>query len=81
MNKSKVYVEVIAKFDREGNIEPITVKWEDNTIYQIDRVLDVRRGASLKAGGSGMRYVVRIGNSRTVLYHEDPAWFVERKRS
>lgn len=81
MNKAKVYVEVIAKFDREGNIEPITVKWEDNTIYQIDRVLDVRRGASLKAGGSGMRYVVRIGNNRTVLYHEDPAWFVERKRS
>lgn len=79
MERAKVYVSVLAKFDAEGNITPISVEWEDGHIYEIDRVLDVRRGASLKAGGAGMRYTVRIGRSQTMLYYEDPAWFVERK--
>lgn len=79
MGDQKVYVEVLARFDREGNMRPLSIRWEDGHIYEIDRVLDVRRGASLKAGGTGMRYTVRIGRSRTMLYFEDPAWFVERK--
>lgn len=79
MGEKKVYVEVFARFDREGNMIPLSIQWEDGQIYEIDRVLDVRRGASLKAGGSGMRYTVRIGRSCTMLYFEDPAWFVERK--
>ena len=79
MGDQKVYVEVLARFDREGNMRPLSIRWEDGHIYEIDRVLDVRRGASLKAGGTGMRYTVRIGRSRTMLYFEDPAWFVQRK--
>lgn len=79
MNRAKVYVNVLAKFDAEGNITPISVEWEDGRIYEIDRVLDVRRGSSLKAGGTGMRYTIRIGRNQTMLYYENPAWFVERK--
>ena len=51
----KVYVEVTAKFDTEGNITPLSVTWEDGTVYEIDRILDKRRAASIKAGGIGMR--------------------------
>lgn len=79
MNDKKVYVKVLAQFDREGQVTPLSVEWEDGRVYQIDRVLDVRPGASLKAGGAGMRYTVRIGRTRTLLFFEDPAWFVERR--
>ena len=76
----KVYVEVTAKFDTEGNITPLSVTWEDGMVYEIDRILDRRRAASLKAGGIGMRYTCRILGQRSYLYYEEPGWFVEGKR-
>ena len=76
----KVYVEVTAKFDTEGNITPLSVTWEDGTVYEIDRILDKRRAASLKAVGIGMRYTCRILGQRSYLYYEEPRWFVEGKR-
>ena len=76
----KVYVEVTAKFDTEGNITPLSVTWEDGTVYEIDRILDKRRAASLKAGGIGMRYTCLISGRRSYLYYEEPRWFVEGKR-
>lgn len=75
----KVYVEVIARFDIEGNITPLSVTWEDGTIYEIDKVLDKRRAASLKTGGIGMRYTCRIRNQQSYLYYDEPKWFVEGK--
>ncbi len=75
----KVYVEVIAKFDTDGNITPLSVKWEDGTVYEIDKVIDKRRAASLKAGGIGMRYTCRILNQQSYLFYEEPRWFVEAK--
>lgn len=39
----KVYVEVTARFDTDGNITPLSVKWEDGTVYEIDKVIDKRR--------------------------------------
>ena len=76
----KVYVEVTARFDTEGNITPLSVTWEDGTVYEIDRILDKRRAASLKAGGIGMRYTCLISGRQSYLYYEEPRWFVERKR-
>lgn len=76
----KVYVEVTARFDTEGRITPLSLTWEDGTVFEIGRVLDRRRAASLKAGGTGMRYTVRIGNQQSYLYYEDPRWFVEGKQ-
>ena len=76
----KVYVEVTAKFDTEGNITPLSVTWEDGMVYEIDRILDRRRATSLKAGGIGMRYTCRISGRQSYLYYEDPRWFVEGKR-
>ena len=76
----KVYVEVTAKFDTEGNITPLSVTWEDGTVYEIDRILDKRRAASLKAVGIGMRYTCRISGRQSYLYYDEPRWFVEGKR-
>ena len=79
MENRKVYVEVVARFDGLGNMTPLSVKWEDGTVFEIDRILDVRRCASLKAGGTGIRYLVRIEGKETAIFYEDPAWFVERR--
>ena len=76
----KVYVEVTAKFDINGNITPLAVIWEDGTIYEIDKVVDKRRAASLKAGGIGVRYTCRILGQESYLFYENPKWFVEAKR-
>lgn len=76
----KVYVEVIARFDAEGNITPLTVIWEDGRVFEIDKVLDIRRAASLKAGGIGVRYTCRIRGRETFLWYEEPRWYVEGKQ-
>ena len=75
----KTYITVKATFSPDGSLMPCSVIWEDGREYEIDQVLDVRRAASLKAGGTGIRYTVRIGRSRTFLFFEDPRWFVERR--
>ncbi len=75
----KVFVPVMVQYDIEGKMTPIAIEWEDGTIFEIDKVLDVRRAASLKAGGQGIRYTIRIGNRETYLFYENPNWFVVGK--
>lgn len=79
MHPNKVYVSVSADFSREGRIRPTSFIWEDGRRYEIDKVVDVRRAASLKAGGIGMRYTCMIQGKQTYLYLEDERWFMERK--
>ena len=79
-NPIKAYVPVVARFDKSGRITPLSIEWEDGRIYTIERVLDMCRAASLKAGGIGTRYHVRMANGQqTYIFYEDKAWFVERK--
>ena len=77
--REKRYVSVVAQFDEEGGITPLTIVWEDGRAYRVDKVLDCRRAASLKVGGIGLRYLVEIEGRRTYLFYEGPRWFVERK--
>lgn len=78
--RRKVFVEVTARFETDGNIVPLSVLWEDGVRYEIDRVLDVRRAPALRAGGMGIRYTVRICGRESYLFYEDPRWFVEAKQ-
>lgn len=75
-----MFVEVTAKFDTQGDITPLSITWADGTVFEIDRVLDKRRAASLKAGGQGIRYTIRVNGHSTYLFYEEPRWFVEGKR-
>ena len=75
----KVYVEVTASFLPDGGVRPLTVRWEDGTLYEVDRVLDVRPAAALKAGGCGIRYTCRIRGRQTYLFLDGDRWFVEKK--
>ena len=73
----KVDVDVLAAWSRDGPITPRGVKWVDGRRFPIDRVLDVRPAVSLKAGGAGTRYTVRIGQTQSFLFLEQDRWFVE----
>lgn len=75
----KVFVEVLVHYTRDGQKTPVTVTWEDGRKYDIDKVTDIRRAASLKAGGQGMRYKCRINGRETYLWLEEDKWFVEGK--
>lgn len=65
---SKIYVDVMAEFTKDGNLIPKSLKWTDGVRYEIDRVTDIRRAASLKAGGAGMRYTCIIGDKRDTYF-------------
>ena len=80
---SKVYVDVTAKFDKDGRIEPIQISWTDGTRFRVDKVLSVCRAVSVGGGGMGIRYTCRIcGKNAFVFYSErEHRWFVEGKES
>lgn len=73
----KQYISVTATFDRDGNIIPLYINWDDGRRFEIDRVTDVRYAASLKAGGAGIRYTCRIRNHEKYLFLEENRWFIE----
>ncbi|MDL2318623.1 hypothetical protein LJC74_06065 [Eubacteriales bacterium OttesenSCG-928-A19] len=74
----KVYVGVTVHFDEAGNARPLHIEWEDR-VYEVDRVTDVRRAASLKVGGCGTRYTCRICGQITYLFEDEQRWYVEAK--
>ena len=79
----KVYVDVNEDRLKDGKIIPLSFIWEDGNRYEVDRILDVRPAASLKAGGAGLRYTVRVRYKETFMFLEEDGdvskWFMERK--
>ena len=41
MESSKVYVEVVARFDKDGVMMPMAFVWEDGRKYEIDKVGEI----------------------------------------
>lgn len=79
MGHDKVYVDVNATFTKDGRLLPKSFVWEDGMTYEISRVRDIRRAASLKAGGAGVRYTCMADGREVYLFYEDNnMWFVER---
>ena len=81
----KVYVSVIEVRYKDGRLRPLSVIWENEKRYKIDKVLDIRKAASLKAGGAGIRYKIRVRDREAYLFLEEDIngvkWFMERKTS
>ena len=79
MESNKVYVDVTAEFSKEGILTPKSFRWIDGIVYEIQRVKDIRRAASLKAGEVGVRYTCVVDGRESYLYYEDNnMWFMER---
>lgn len=84
----KAYVQVNADTAPDGSIRPNYIVWRDGRRLEVDKVCDVQPRASLKAGGAGLRFTVRILGKQTHLFLEDTPsadfltryrWFVEEK--
>ena len=80
MESSKIYVDVNATFSKDGRLIPKSFIWTDGHLYEIQKVKDVCRAVSRKAGGVGIRYTCIIDGRESHLYYEDNnMWFVEGK--
>lgn len=83
----KIYVTIIAQFDKYGNIKPLELIWEEGRKFAITQIHNVCRAASTKAGGTGYRYTVTIEGQKRNIWLEDivfkktigARWFVEKK--
>lgn len=82
----KKYINVIVKFDTNGDMTPIQIVDENGTKFDIDRVVESRKACSLKSGGTGLRYTIKIKNKLYFLFcegqnvrnqHSFSRWFVE----
>lgn len=90
--RERVDVDVILRWDTDGNLTPQAIIWKDGAEFIIDKVLSVCKSASLKAGGMGFRYTVRLTNEdynvhgqTTFLFLDQgqvpETWFVEGKKN
>jgi len=74
---NKKFVDVTAEHSRDGKVKPLSITWEDGRVYSVDRVLDVRMAAALKAGGQGIRYTCRVHGREIFLFCDEGRWFIE----
>ena len=70
-------VTVIAKMQTNGLVIPLYLIWENGEKFAIDKVLDIRKKASTKGGGLGLRYTCRFGNHERFVWLDGYVWFVE----
>lgn len=75
---AKVFLNVTAEHNAFGITKPISIKWEDGRVFSIDRILDVRQAAALKAGGCGMRYRCRVMGKEIDLFCEEDKWYIDK---
>ena len=80
LENCKVYVSVTAVFTKDGKLVPKSFVWKNGHVYEIQKVTDVRRAASLRAGGAGLRYTCIVdGRESHLFYEENNLWFVEER--
>lgn len=70
-------VTIIAKMQEDGNVIPLILLWENGKKYTIDKILDIRKKASTKGGGLGLRYTCRFGEEERYIWLDGYIWFVE----
>ena len=75
---AKIFVVVTAEHNIDGNTKPLSMRWADGRVFEIDRIMDVREAPSLKGGGHGVRYKCRICNKEVYLFDELGKWFIEK---
>ncbi len=73
----KVFVETLVKCSAEGQQVPLEIVWEDGRSFSIDKITEIKKAASLKVGGQGLRYTCRVHGKETYLFLEEDRWFME----
>ena len=78
------YIKVIAEFSKEGIIAPLSLFIDGNS-YEITKVIESKRMAATKIGGTGYRYEIVVGNKTQYIWLEDVVfnktigakWFID----
>ena len=70
-------INVIAKMCENGKVIPLQILWNDSLTLEIDKILDIRKKASTKGGGKGLRYLIKIKNQERFIWLDDYIWFIE----
>ena len=71
------YICVDARMEEDGIPKPLILYWEDGRTFEIDKILDIRKKASTKGGGAGLRYTVKINGKIKYLFLNADKWFIE----
>ena len=72
------YVDVICLNDKAGNMKPLYLLWDEEKKIPILSVKEICPRASLKTGGSGLRYTCMFSANRVRhLYYDRGKWYVE----
>ena len=77
--RRKVYVEVRARHLINGTCRPETIKFENDEVYEIDRVKQCCRAASTKVGGTGLRYSHILDEDRRLNAQRFEETFYQQK--
>lgn len=77
----KEYIKIFAIFTQDGKVIPKSFLFSDGNVYKIDRITDIRRKASLKTGGSGIRYTVMIGGNERYIFRDGDIWYMETEHA
>lgn len=64
------YVDVVARFGRDGGIDPVAVLWRDGRSFTVDEVLERGAFGAETRGRRQARYRVRFGRHETDLWLE-----------
>ena len=56
IGREKRYVEVDVRFEPDGHLRPLAIRFGPEQVYEIDKIKDVSRRAA-EVGGVGDRYV------------------------
>ena len=75
---TKIDLIVNARHNTDGSIMQLSIVWSDGRVFEVDKVLEVRRAASIKAGEVGIRYRCKIMGKEVDLFDEDDKWFMEK---
>lgn len=76
--RRKVFVKVTLKQDVDGHKIPLSIKWKNGTVYNVDKLSDVRHFSSVPTE-TETRYTVLIGQRHTYLFEKNNRWYVEAK--
>ena len=71
------FINVIANMTTDGTPKPKEIIWDTGKHFEIDKILDIRKKASTKGGGAGLRYQVKIKGKEKYLFLNDYKWFIE----
>lgn len=78
IGREKRYVEVDVRFEQDGHLRPLAIRFSPEQVYKIEKIKDVSRRAA-EVGGVGDRYICVIQGQETNLWMEKGRWFVEAK--